>query len=196
MTTPTAESILTWIGVATGGATLLFGCWRYLLQPLGRFLKNLRNHSVELSHALPGLLDLSRDARSSGISFEQAFRDQEEKTVWNERRLRLIFLAHGIAVFETDARGHWVWASPAWCRMTGLTVEQAARNGWVSAIHEDWRKIVRDEWENAVGDEREYNQCYQLNNRSSVHVYAMPVVIHSKLLGYIGIASPVKDCPE
>jgi PAS domain S-box-containing protein len=56
-------------------------------------------------------------------------------------------------IFLTDIAGKCLYVNPAWCRMAGLTCEEAYGDGWVKAIHPEERTRIFSEWESFIRGE-------------------------------------------
>ncbi len=47
-----------------------------------------------------------------------------------------------IGIYMTDKEGKCTFVNNAWCRMAGLTAEEAYGEGWVSGVHEEDRLYI------------------------------------------------------
>jgi PAS domain S-box-containing protein len=61
-----------------------------------------------------------------------------------------------VGVFRADVTGAIVFMNDYWCDMTGLSREEALRDGWVRAIHPDDAAAVVAGWQAAVKAGRSY----------------------------------------
>src|SRR5690606_17110101 len=55
-----------------------------------------------------------------------------------------------VGIFQTDIHGDCQIVNDAWCRMAGLTPDEARGQGWVQALHPDDRERVFEEWYTAA----------------------------------------------
>jgi PAS domain S-box-containing protein len=74
---------------------------------------------------------------------EQAARQSEE-------RFRLLASHAPVGIFLSDRQGRCMFVNEEWCRMTGLTLEQAQGDGWAAAVHPEDRAQVLAGWREAV----------------------------------------------
>ncbi len=68
----------------------------------------------------------------------------------SEERFRTLASHAPVGIFLSDVNGDSVFLNEAWCRIAGMTAEEARGKGWVNAIHPDDRERVVREWEEAV----------------------------------------------
>lgn len=155
-----------------------------------RSLAEFRKQSVERWEAI-----LAELRPNGGTSLKDAISRIEERQVWQWGRTDLIMhaMADAAAVYETDHTGHCVWVSPAYCRVTGRTLEECLGLGWVVVIHPDDAIRVRTEWESAVADHRPFGMHYRMVHADGhpfkVHSVASPRTIGARLLGWSGLVT-------
>ncbi len=68
----------------------------------------------------------------------------------SEERFRMLASHAPVGIFLSDANGDSVFLNEAWCRMAGMTAEEARGKGWTNAIHPEDRERVVREWDEAV----------------------------------------------
>lgn len=101
-----------------------------------------------------------------------------------------------LAVFEATPSGEWVWASPQWCEIAGLTLSDASGTGWLSAVHPDDRERVIEEWKSCCEHQRifrsEFRYVTPAGRTVAVRAMAEPVR-NSKggVVGFVGSAAVV-----
>jgi len=66
-----------------------------------------------------------------------------------------------IGIFETDAVGRCRYVNAWWCRLTGLTPEDALGAGWMNAIDPGELQAVRAEWQAAAIEGRDFTAEFQ-----------------------------------
>ncbi|KKM53085.1 hypothetical protein LCGC14_1554350 [marine sediment metagenome] len=74
----------------------------------------------------------------------------EEALRESERRYQTLAKVSPVGIFHTDPDGDCLYVNERWCEITGLTVEQALRDGWAQALHPDDRDRVSTEWYRAA----------------------------------------------
>ena len=85
---------------------------------------------------------------------------REEALRSSEERYRTLATYSPVGIFQSDKTGARVYHNDQWCRMTGMSAERAAGDGWLEALHPDDRARVLAAWDkvrNEGGsDELEY----------------------------------------
>lgn len=73
-----------------------------------------------------------------------------EATHRSEQRFRTLADGAPVAIFQTDAKGTFLYVNPTWCRITGLAQTDALYRRAASFAHIDDRDEVTDHWATAV----------------------------------------------
>jgi PAS domain S-box-containing protein len=97
----------------------------------------------------------------------------------SEKRFRTLASHAPVGLFLTDARGQCLFENDRWRALTGLTLAEAAGEGWAGALHPDDRERVVAEWYATAG--REFASEYR---------YQTPA---GKVSWVIGSAAAVRD---
>lgn len=113
--------------------------------------------------ALIGLMSSARRQAERLLQKAAALEDEvaSRRAIEAELRLgqeefRALAGHYPVGVFRADTAGAIVFMNDYWCSMTGLTREQALRDGWVQALHPDDAAVVVSEWQAAVSAGRSY----------------------------------------
>jgi diguanylate cyclase (GGDEF)-like protein/PAS domain S-box-containing protein len=147
--------VLVVLGMAGGGIILLYGSRRRLRE------------EWESSEARNAALDGQRrslEAKLAETTTELARTKVElakqsqglEALRDSERRFRTLILQLPIGVFMTDPQGQYLYFNERWCRLSGLTAEQATGLAWIQAVHPDDRDSVLRGWRQAVESGAEF----------------------------------------
>jgi len=80
-----------------------------------------------------------------GITSRVQVQRQTAELRESEERYRTLARISPVGIFHTDSAGLTTYVSPMWCRITGLSAEEALGEGWLKAVHpEDREKLVSD----------------------------------------------------
>jgi PAS domain S-box-containing protein len=113
-------------------------------------------------------------------------------------RIRQLYRALETPVFEANSLGWCTYVNPAYCRLTGLTTEEALGEGWGQAIHPQDRSRVFKTWERAVEIAEEFTSIYRFRNVQTgetieVRGSAAPLHdAHRKVVGWVGTLDPIE----
>lgn len=75
-------------------------------------------------------------------------------------KLRVMATTNNSIVWESDAQGGSVWASPAMCRALQREFDDIRGQAWKSFVHEPDRGKVISEWESCVREKRAFRMSY------------------------------------
>ncbi len=92
------------------------------------------------------LMDLYAQMAADVVARTRATQRMRE----SEERFRTLASHAPVGIFLSDAKGDSVFLNEAWCRIAGMTAEEARGGGWANAIHPEDRERVMREWEEAV----------------------------------------------
>ncbi len=93
-----------------------------------------------------------RDEKGSVRGFLSAIKDitdlkkSEIKMRESEERFRTLTSHAPVGIFQTDIKGDCLFVNENWCKMAGMTPEQAKGKGWVKALHPEDADRVAMEW--------------------------------------------------
>jgi PAS domain S-box-containing protein len=94
---------------------------------------------------------------AADVSFALDFFEKEERrkkaedaVKESERRYHTLTEIAPVGIFHTDADGTTTYVNPAWCKISGLSPEQALGNGWLKGVHHDDREPITKSWQKAT----------------------------------------------
>lgn len=73
-----------------------------------------------------------------------------------EAREKALIQEHDLAVFIADEDGKTTWVNRTYCRLFGVSEEEATGYGWKNHIHPSEREHYTSDWLSAVRDRREF----------------------------------------
>ncbi|HBF33854.1 TPA: hypothetical protein DDW35_04765 [Candidatus Sumerlaeota bacterium] len=125
---------------------------------------------------------------------------QVEKELRDSERLFRFLTEHSLAgIFMMDAEGKRTYVNPAWCKLSGLTQEQAMGLGWMQNIHPDDLAAVQQQFLDSQ-EKLPHNLKfeYRFRNREGeiAWAYAQASSFYNTsglLAGYIGTCIDITD---
>lgn len=166
------------------------------LADLKTFVDVARTNQDDIKAALKNIHDcLDRRMAETAERIEKLTAYTEEvlaQAVGAKERIRQLYRALEIPVFETDMHGHCTYVNPAYSKLTGLTVEEAIGEGWVEAIHPEDRTRVFKAWTSATEAAIDFNSFYRSKNvvtSISTDVRASAKPLHDgagNVVGWVG----------
>jgi diguanylate cyclase (GGDEF)-like protein/PAS domain S-box-containing protein len=133
--------VLVLLGLVGGGIIMFFDQRRRL-----RLEQEQRREYLDQLNQHQRALEAELERQNAGA---HALRDSEQ-------RFRAMVQQLPVGIFMTDARGECRYVNDRWCRLTGLTAEQAAGSGWIQAFHPDDRDQVLQTWRQVVEQGNEF----------------------------------------
>ncbi|BAZ53980.1 multi-sensor hybrid histidine kinase [Nostoc sp. NIES-4103] len=116
----------------------------------------------------------------------------------SEQRYASLAAAAPVGIFRTDAQGNCVYVNERWCKITGLTPEEAAAAGWVKGLHPDDREKVLTEWYSAALENRPFQLEYRFQqpNGTVSWVFGQAVAEYDfagKITGHVSTITDISD---
>jgi PAS domain S-box-containing protein len=133
---------------------------------------------------LGAVLDITERKRG-----ELALRESEE-------RFRTLASHAPVGIFQSDLEGNNQFVNEGWCKMAGMTPDEARGAGWASAIHPDDRERVLEGWQEAVADQRSSSAEFRFMRPDGVVTWlqgnAVPLRdAAGQMVGYIGTIADI-----
>jgi PAS domain S-box-containing protein len=113
----------------------------------------------------------------------------------SEERYRSLLQAGAQVVWVTTPDGEMAEDSPEWRLITGQTVQEYLRDGWLAAIHPDDAQRVEAAWRDCVRSGKVFDSRYRVRSRSGSYrhydVRAVPIERDGKIVEWIGASTDV-----
>ena len=116
----------------------------------------------------------------------------EESVRLRDGQFRTLAELAPVGIYLTDPDGNCRYANPAWCRMAGLSPEEALGQGWAKGLHPEDREMVFAQWGRMVASEGQWGAEYRFRDRNGkvTLVYGTASAqrdASGKVVGYVGV---------
>lgn len=116
----------------------------------------------------------------------------------SERRFRTLTQQLPIGVFVTELQGQYLYVNERWCRLSGLTAEQAIGLVWTQAVHPDDRDYVLLEWRRAIESSAEFAADHRFRSPSGretwLNTRIVPLLDRAgRVSGYLGANADIAE---
>ena len=91
-------------------------------------------------------MNTGSETSTDTASGKTALTSPNESGAQIERRFETLANLSPAGIFRTDASGACNYVNPAWCRIAGLTADQAMGYGWQNAIYSEDAEWVAERW--------------------------------------------------
>ena len=86
----------------------------------------------------------------------------------SELRFQTLVRLSPAGIYLTDIAGRCTYVNASWCRMAGMTAEEALGDGWISAIHVADRPTIAAQWKETVSKEESWGLEYRMQTPDGV----------------------------
>lgn len=125
---------------------------------------------------------------------QKALKDSEE-------RYHTLARVSPAGIFRTDASGQTTYVNPTWCRISGLSPEEALGDGWLKAVHPEDRPKLSGDWKEFAAGHKPSQADYRFIRTDGSVAYvigqAVPEVnAENEVVGYVGTITDVTERVE
>ena len=116
----------------------------------------------------------------------------------SEEKYRILTTTSPVGIFQTDANGNCIYVNDCWCRIAGMSVEQAMGEGWANALHPDDRDRIFEAWYEFAEGGNEFALEYRFRSPKGVVTWVDAQAVRmlneqGETSGYIGITSDITE---
>lgn len=128
---------------------------------------------------------------------KQAVQRQANKALeLNELKYQTLIRMSPVGIFLTDATGYTVYVNPRWCEITGLTIEDALGNGWMSAVVPEDREWLEKGWSSATEESNSSTVEYRFLRADGSVTWVLGQAIpeidsENNVVGYVGTITDI-----
>ena len=105
-----------------------------------------------------------------------------------------------VGIFKTTPDGDTTYVNPKWSELSGLSLEEAAGNNWLSAVHPDDREKVIRGWQSNLSVKTPSTAEYRFVHKNGKIVWvfgnAVPEWINDEINGYIGTITDISTIKQ
>ena len=114
----------------------------------------------------------------------------------SEKRYKTLIEFAPFGIFHTDLHGATTYVNPFWCKLSGLTPEEALGNDWLDAVHTNDRDALLAGWQNSTSIQQaaisEYRFVRKNGGLSWVLAQAIPEKnADDQIVGFIGTVTDI-----
>lgn len=168
-----------------------FGLW--MLSPFLTHRTQVKAELLEIRNDIRGLVHELKP--NGGTSLRDAVNRIESRQIVFEQRQRAVLTDANVGVFETDARGEFVWVNRRLCRIMERTPDELLGAGWLNAIVGSQRDGIQKAWDSSIEDGREFHRGFSVLTPDNAEI---PLQLHcvrmidkeGRVAGYIGFVTP------
>jgi PAS domain S-box-containing protein len=137
----------------------------------------------------------------SQADLERRVAERSQELAAERGRFQMLGEVSPVGIFRTDATGHCVYVNDRWCQMTGLQPEEAAGEGWASALHPADREQVAAVWYDAARRNAPFRAKYRFQQRDGAAIWVLGQAVAEKdaegqLIGYIGTITDITELKQ
>lgn len=172
-----------------------------ILEQTGKYGKYEKEHIHKDGHLVPVLLQgliIERDGERfiwSSVEDITERKKAEAAVTISQQLFQTLSEVSPVGIFRTSPEGDTTYVNPKWSELSGLTLEEAAGNGWLNAIHPDDRGNVINSWNNVIQAKMKTTAEYRFLKKDGTIVWVIgnvvPEWINNEISGYIGTTTDI-----
>ncbi|MBR8836811.1 MAG: EAL domain-containing protein [Stigonema ocellatum SAG 48.90 = DSM 106950] len=119
----------------------------------------------------------------------------------SEQRYASLTAAAPVGIFQADAQGNCIYVNERWCKIAGLTPEEAIGTGWVKGLYPDDREKVSTQWYSPALKNRPFQLEYRFQQPDGTvtWVFGQAVAefdLTGQIIGYVGTITDISARKE
>lgn len=130
---------------------------------------------------------------------KEALRKKAEDAVLeSEQRYHTLTEVSPVGIFRTDVNGFTTYVNPHWCKISGLSFEEALGNGWLKAVHIEDKIGALNGWEIAASNKEKSLSEYRFVRPDGTIAWVMGQATpetnsKNETIGYIGTITDITE---
>jgi PAS domain S-box-containing protein len=100
--------------------------------------------------------------RSANRNLEQRVNERTRDLGRSEERFRTLCVASPLGIYMSDPEGRFVYANPAWEKVSALTLDETMGDGWQNALHPEDRETVVADWRSVIKSGSAFSREFRL----------------------------------
>ena len=149
---------------------------------------------------VPFLDDRNKPWQYLSIQFDISDRKEiEEALIESQTQYQTLVNLSPVGIFRTDRQGLYLDVNERWCKLAGMTAQEALGDGWARTIHRDDRPQVLAEWYRATDKNLPFKSAeyrLQRTDELTTWVFAQAVAqtaADGTILGYVGTITDITE---
>jgi len=129
---------------------------------------------------------------------EELRKKAEERILESEQSYHTLAEISPTGIFRTDTRGNTTYVNSRWCKIAGLSAEEAMGTGWQKAVHVDDKKKLLEGWKKALVANELSMVEYRMLRPDGTGVWVIGQSIpernlDNQIIGYVGTVMDITE---
>jgi PAS domain S-box-containing protein len=150
--------------------------------------------NIELAARMKAMLRVKKaedERRQINENLEKMVREKSAALVESEKQFRTLTSMSPSGIYLSDANGDCLYVNERWCKMAGLTADEAGGTGWIRGIYPEDREKIKQSWYNMVSSKGNWEKEYRFQDKKGKITWVYGVAVPSYdadgvVNGYIG----------
>ncbi len=121
-----------------------------------------------------------------------------DELVKSEDRYHTLTNISPVGIFQTDANGKTTYVNQTWCKISGLSVEEALGDGWLKAVHPEDKEKVDERWQLNTQKQMASMADYRFIRPDGSVVWVIGQAVpelnsENEIIGYVGTITDITE---
>ena len=122
----------------------------------------------------------------------------EQKIKESEQQYQTLAQISPVGIFRTNAAGSTTYVNPKWCQISGLSADEAMKEGWLQVVHPDDREKLTINWEISTQKQCSSSAEYRFIRPDGSIVWVIGHAVPEKntigdIVGYVGTITNISQ---
>lgn len=116
----------------------------------------------------------------------------------SQQRYQTLTMVSPVGIFHADINGNTTYVNPTWCRISGISAEEALGFGWLKAVHPDDKKIIEVNWLKSTQEFLPSSADYRFLHPDGSVVWVVGQAVpernsENEVIGYVGTITDITE---
>nr|WP_299439370.1 histidine kinase dimerization/phospho-acceptor domain-containing protein [uncultured Aquimarina sp.] len=132
------------------------------------------------------------------LTYRQKFEEAEKVIQLSESRYQTLTDISPVGIFMTKANGKTTFVNEKWCKIAGLSQQEAMDDGWLKAVHPEDKKKLKSGWYDDAGRRETSHAEYRFLRPDGTTKWVLGQAIpeyneKKEVIGYVGTTTDITE---
>lgn len=118
----------------------------------------------------------------------------------SEKKYQTLAQMSPVGLFYADKKGACLYVNDKWCEISGLSMEEALGDGWISGLYEEDKALVFKQWGNAAEQKIPFKLEYRFQQGGGIRWVLGQALAEmtedGEIIGYVGTITDITERKE
>ncbi|PCI26923.1 MAG: hypothetical protein COB67_09670 [SAR324 cluster bacterium] len=124
-----------------------------------------------------------------------------QKIEENEALFQNLAKVSPVGIFRTNAQGDYIYVNEYWCKIAGISQNEALGQGWVNSLYPEDKEHVFSEWMKAVQNNIPFKLEHRFQSSKDIPIWVLEQAVAERnasgeITGYVGSVTNIAEIKQ